>query len=168
MLESLKNYWQQLEPRERVILGWGSLVGALILFYALIWQPWHKAIAHMEEALQGRRAALVWMRQQSEMVKRSGNDQPAVMIRGQDQSLLSIIEQTARNNRVGESIQQMAPGANDNEVRVVMEQTNFNQWVRWIDMLFKQYGVNIKQLSAERDGDEPNVAEIRVTFVRLN
>ena len=78
-----------------------------------------------------------------------------------------MIEQTAKASRVREAIQQLVPNSKENEVRVVLEQANFNQWVRWVDTLIKDYGVNVKQLSAERDEDAPNVAEIRITFERL-
>ena len=166
MTEFLKSRWQQIEQRDRSILIWGSAVVALILFYALIWQPWHKAIAAMQGQIQPRRASLVWMEQQAELVRSGEFDNAAQSIRGADQSLMSVLEQTAKAAKVRESIQQMIPNSDKDEVRVVLEQANFNQWIKWIDVLFKQYGVGIKQMSAERDDDAPNIAEIRITFER--
>lgn len=167
MKKLISNYWRELQPRERILLGWGGVLVVFILFYALIWQPWHKAIDHMELSLTDLRQNLVWVRQQSEMVK-SGKTTDAVRSRkGQGQSLLSIIEQTAKASAVRQAIQQMVPGQSDDEVRLVLEEVNFNQWVKWVDVLFRQYGVNIKQVTAERDEDQPNIAEIRMTFERL-
>lgn len=166
MTDLLKSYWQKIEPRDRVILAWGGAIVSLILFYALIWQPWHNAISEMQERIQPRRESLVWMQQQAEWVQSGGLENAAQKIRGADQSLMSVLEQTARSAKVRESIQQMIPSAENDEVRVVLEDANFNQWLKWIDVLFKQYGVGIKQMSAERDEDAPNVAEIRITFER--
>jgi general secretion pathway protein M len=165
-METLKRYWSGLQPRERVVLSLGGVAVALIFFYSLIWRPWHLAIDHMERVVQPLRTNLVWMRQQSENLKASGGAGQAKAYQGANQSLLSVVEQTAKRAKVSSSIQQMVPAQNGNEVRVVLEDVNFNQWIRWIDDLFKRYGVDIKQVSAERDDDKPNTAEVRVTFVR--
>lgn len=167
MLNVLKSKWLQLEQRERMVLSWGAAIVAAIIFYAFVWQPWHRAIAHMEQALQPRRESLVWMQQQAESIQNGSLVEASFNIKGANQSLLSVIEQTAKASRVREAIQQLVPNSKENEVRVVLEQANFNQWVRWVDTLIKDYGVNVKQLSAERDEDAPNVAEIRITFERL-
>jgi hypothetical protein len=58
------------------------------------------------------------------------------------------------------------PTKNNSEVRVVLEDADFNQWLLWVDRLYKTNGVDIRQMTAERDDDRPNIAEIRVTFVR--
>ena len=160
------NYWRQLEARERLVLGWGATLVTVILLYSLLWQPWHVALASMEQDIQTHLQNLVWMQQQAELLK-GGAGQPAKSAtQGSNESLLSIVEKTAKVNKVGQSIQQMVPSSNDSEVRVVLEEADFNQWLRWIDQLFKQYEVNIIQLSAERDDDAPNLAEIRITFRR--
>ena len=164
-VDQISQKWRELEARERMILQCGAAAAALILFYAFIWQPWHKAIAHMEEALQPRRESLVWIRQQAELVEQT-DAAPSIRRQGQNQSLLAVIESTAGASQVRDAIQQMVPNSTGDEVRVVLEQVNFNQWIRWIDALYRQYGVNIKQLSAERDDDQPNMAEIRLTFER--
>lgn len=167
MKELISNYWKGLQTRERLVLGWGGFFVSIILFYALIWQPWHKAIEHMEGSLPALRENLVWMRQQSELLQKSGATSAGSAVRGQGQSLLSVIEQTAKANAVRAAIQQMAPGQSGREVRVVLEEVNFNQWVKWVDVLFRHYGVSIKQVTAEREDDEVNLAEIRMTFERI-
>lgn len=167
MSNVFKEYWQGLQPRERLILGLGGVLVFLIFFYALIWQPWHKAISFMETSVQPMRENLVWMRQQADLINSGGGLASERKYKGSKKSLLSVIEQTAKQTQVRSFIQQMVPAQDKKEVRVILEEANFNQWVRWVDVLFKQYGVNIKQVSAESDGEEPNIAEIRVTFIRV-
>lgn len=164
-MDAIKNYWKQLEPRERIILGWGGLVVMIILFYALIWQPWHKEIDSMQESIQTMRKDLVWIRQHGEIMS-SGGQGLVKKVKGENQSLLSVIETTAKAHKVRASIQQMVPSNNDTEVQVVLEDVNFNHWVTWIDVLVKQYGVDVLEASAERSGDKPNIAEVRMTFLR--
>lgn len=165
-MDAIKKYWQGLQPRERVILSGGGVVVALILFYALLWQPWHKAISSMEEKLPTMRTNLVWMKQQAESLNAGGGSLAGQSYAGADQSLLSVVEQSANKAKVDKAIQQLVPSQDGSEVRVVLDGVNFNQWVNWIDDLFKRYGVNIKQVTAERDEDKPNIAEVRVTFSR--
>jgi general secretion pathway protein M len=165
-MDEIKKYWTGLQPRERLVLAIGGIVVSLILMYALLVQPWHKALNHMEAALPGLRTNLIWMRQQSQAMKTGSIKQSAPKLQGQGQSLLSVVEQTAKRAKVSKAIQQMTPAQNSTEVRVVLDGVNFNQWLRWVDELYKRYGVDIKQVTAERDEDEPNIAEIRVTFIR--
>ncbi len=167
-MNSFKKYWSELQSRERLVLGWGGFCVTVILFYALILQPLYRAIEHMESVLPSLRSNLVWMQQTDELLERGGRLPVNKAIRGASESLLSVVESTARSANVRKSIQQMVPDKNNNEVRVVLEDANFNQWLRWIDTLYKQYSVDIRQVSADRDDDKPNVAEIRVTFFRAN
>jgi len=166
ILDTIKTYWSDLELRERWILGVGAVVVLLILFYALIWQPWHNAIDEMSERLPIMRSDLQWMRQQSEIVKNGGVVAAKSNAKGSNDSLLSILEKTARTNQLDKSIQQITPGQNNQEVRVVLEEASFNSWVSWIDVLYKDYLITVKQVTAERDEDKPDIAEVRATFER--
>jgi len=165
-MDSIKKYWADLQPRERLILSAGAVVVAMILSYALLLQPLYRALAHMELALPTLRSNLVWMRQTDQLLESGGNISLESTVEGANESLLSVVESTARNAKVRKSIQQMVPSRETNEVRVVLEDADFNQWLRWIDTLYKRNGVDIRQVTAERDDDQPNIAEIRVTFFR--
>ncbi len=164
------NYWRELETRQQWTLGLGSLIVAFILFYALILKPWHRALSEMSEKITQQRENLVWMRQASEMVKNGGVATSEQVTKDANQSLLSIVEKTARSNNINKSIQQMVPGTNTQtnieQVNVVLEEADFNQWVLWVDDLSRNYAVNIMQLSVESETEEPNIVELRVTFER--
>ena len=165
-MDSIKKYWLGLQPREKVILGGGSVVVILILFYALLLQPLYRALAHMETALPSLRENLVWMRQTDQLLENGGASQKSESVAGSDESLLSVLESTARRANIRKSIQELAPVRDKDEVRVVLDDVNFNQWLRWIDILYRRNAIDIRQLSAERDDERPNIAEIRVTFYR--
>lgn len=158
-------FWQDLQPRERMILSFGVVFGCCFIFYVFIWQPWHAAIDHMEEVLPYKRVDLIWMRQQSEIILNGGVTQVS-KTKGENQSLMAIIDQTAKASGVRKTIQQMVPQQDKQEVSVVLEETSFNKWLQWVDVLKNDYAVSIKQLSAERDTKLADTAEIRVTFIR--
>jgi len=163
--ETIVKKWLELQPRERLIVAWGGLAVFVILSYSLILQPWHAAIEHMQSALPSKRVDLIWMRQQAELLKQGGQVSKST-VKGQGQSLLSVIEQTAKASGVSKSIKQMVPGESNQQVSVVLEEARFSNWLRWVGTLQQQYGVAIKQLTADREDDAPDLAEIRVTFTR--
>lgn len=165
MLDQVKKYWLNLQPRERLIVGWGSIIVLLIMLYLLLFQPWYQAVSHMQEVLPAKRAELVWMRQQQDLLN-AGGVAPTREIKGQGESLMAVIEKTARNYGVRDTIKQLVPRQGGREVSVVLEQVSFNKWVRWVDNLSSQYSVNAIQLTAEREDDKADTAEIRVTFAR--
>ena len=163
MLDVIKKYWLGLEQREQLILGVGGVIVALILIYALIWQPWHKSIDSMHKSIQPMRSDLVWVRQHAEIIKNGG--QTKDNLKGQDQTLLSVIQTTAKKGKVDKAIKQMVPNS-ESEVRVVLEDVDFNKWLRWVDELSLTYGVNVQQVKADRIEKKPNLAEVRLTFSR--
>ena len=165
-MDSIKKYWLGLQDRERLILGAGSVIVALILFYALLLQPLYRALSHMQTALPSLRENLVWMRQTDQLLDGGAAKATNVTVDGAGDSLLSVLESTAGRANIRKSIQELVPVRNKDEVRVVLGDVNFNQWLRWIDILYRRNGIDIRQLSAERDDERPNIAEIRVTFYR--
>lgn len=168
-MDKIKQYWHKLSRREHYIVIGTALILLLALFFITVWQPWHKAIASMEKNLPGKRQSLVWMQQTADLlqgpVKAASSQQAST--KGANQSLLAIVEQTAKQAAISKSIQQLSPGESEREVRLVLTQVDFNGWVRWISKLAHEYGVEVKEVSAQRQlKDSPNKGDIRVTFVR--
>lgn len=167
MKETILKYWQGLEQRERWVLGGGAISVAAILFYSLLWSPLQTSLSFMDTSVQSMRTNLVWMEQRAEQIQASGGVKVSQRTpRGANQSLLAVLEQTARQAGIREAIQRLTPNQKQ-EVRVVLESVDFNRWVRWVDNLYKNYGVDVSSLTAERDDEKPNIAEIRVTFFRI-
>ncbi|MEM7357801.1 MAG: type II secretion system protein M [Pseudomonadota bacterium] len=165
IVNNARQAWQNLQKREQLVLAGGAVAIVLIVAYAFVWQPWQAALHHMETVLPNKRVELVWMRQQAAAIQQGGARQVR-QVRGANQSLMAVIEQTARAGGIKDAIQQMVPRQNNQEVSVVLEGASFNQWVRWVDTLQQQYAVSIKQLTADREPEKPDTAEIRVTFMR--
>lgn len=164
-MDALKSYWASLEVRERMVLTWGGIIVAAILFFVFIWQPWRAALSFMETSVRQMRVDSVWMTQQVDAIQGGGATSQQTF-QGADQSLMAVLQQTAKKANINKTIQQIVPDQNTGEVRVVLEGVGFNQWVKWVDTLYKQYGVDINQINAEKDDEKPNIAEIRVVFAR--
>ena len=107
-----------------------------------------------------------WMEQRVQDMKGGIESTSSTPKRGADQSLTSLIERTATQAKVADAIQQIVPDPVTGQVRVVLEGADFNQWVLWVDNLYKNYGVDISQLNVEKEDEKPNLAEIRLSFSR--
>lgn len=169
MLEKLQTkfivFWHSMQPRERIVLTLGVLLASGLIFYLLILKPWHRALNNLQEYVVTKRVDLVWLRQQAELVK-NGGVQVKAQVKGKNQSLMAVVEQTAKLAGIEKAIKQMVPRENNKEVSVVFEEVSFNKWLRWTDTLQRGYGVKVKQLTADRESDQPDIAEIRVTLER--
>jgi general secretion pathway protein M len=162
MLETIKNYWKGLSRRDQQILMVGVPVIGLILFWGLLYQPMKDQIQAYQKALPQKRIDLAWLRQQQSQF--SGDSQ----VSGQasdGRSIIAIIEQTAQNSGVKQSIQSLSPGATKNEARLLLSEADFNKWLKWSDVLAKDHQVKVKRLTVQKE-DAANIAEIRVTFER--
>lgn len=166
MSNSIKVYWNSLEARERLVLSWGALIVGCIFFYALLWQPWQQSLSFMEQSVSSMRVNAQWMEQRVQDMKGGIESTSSTPKRGADQSLTSLIERTATQAKVADAIQQIVPDPVTGQVRVVLEGADFNQWVLWVDNLYKNYGVDISQLNVEKEDEKPNLAEIRLSFSR--
>ncbi len=166
MSNQIKTYWTSLEPRERAILGFGVAFVFIAVFYTFVWKPWQNSLDKMEVSVREMRSNSVWVEQRAADMKGGAASHSNRPKRGADQSLTSVVEQTANQARVKSAIQQIVPNRETGEVQVVLEGVDFNQWVRWVDNLYQNYGVDINQINAEKDDEKPNIAEIRLTFYR--
>ena len=169
MLEKIQTellgFWQGMQPRERIVLTGGILLVCGLVFYLLILKPWHRALTNMTMSVANKRIDLVWMQQQAELLQ-SGGIQVREEIRGSNRSLMAVVEQSAKSAGIDKAIQQMVPRANNTEVSMVFEDVSFNKWLRWADDLHRNYGVQIKQMTADRESEKPDTAEIRLTLSR--
>lgn len=157
--QQLAAKWQTLEQRERLTLMIGSIFVLIIIVYSFIWAPMQQSIHKHHDLLPAKRADLVWMQQQAENYK--SNKQ---ITKVSDKPLLTIIEETAQQAGLREQIQQMSPGDNPNEVKVSLSETSFDDWIKWVDSLNKQYGVSVTAASIQRE--EEKRVDIRVSFGR--
>ncbi len=70
MKETLQTWWQQLAPRERLVIGWGAAGLLLALLYAYLWQPLDSERNRLRAALPALRVAAEEVRAGAEEASR--------------------------------------------------------------------------------------------------
>lgn len=157
-MNAVKQYWHNLQPRERLILAAGAGALVLLLLYAAVWDPYQAHVARLEETISQQRADLEWMRGASAQVKTLRKGTPARPAAGQ--SLLSLADSTARAQGLAEAVKRVQPEG-QNGVRVWLEQAAFDDVMRWLQVLTTRYGVQVSALVAE-PGEGPGRTDVRL------
>lgn len=143
----MRQYWSNLQPRERHTLLGGGIALALILLYALVIDPFHQELKRLQQSVESQEADLAWMQQASVEAKRlRGNNPAARSVSGQ--SLMSLIDSSARSTGLAGSIKQIKPEGQG--VKVRLEQVAFDDMLLWLEQLNVKHRVNVGSLVMER------------------
>lgn len=161
-MNALKRYWEKLNGRERWLVGGAGAAVALMLVYALLWEPWQRHLVQLRTGVPAKQATLQWMRAQADVLKPLSVRKPAGA-NGGEVPLLTVIEQSAQQAKLREAIQRMQPGENENEVKVWFGEIVFDDWLHWFENMRPQ-GVEITAVQISR-GKEGKVT-VRATLAR--
>ena len=156
----MKHYLQNLQPRERRTLLAGAIALGLLLFYVMVWDPYHSHILQLEEDVAEQQATLTWMRQAAAEIKnlRGTASKPAANAG----SLLATTDSTARNHGFSEALKRVQPDG-QRSVRVWLENAPFDDVMRWLDTLMESHGVAISTLVVD-PGESPGLVDARVVL----
>jgi len=138
----MKSWFNGLEANERrmLIVGGGLLV--IIFLYVGIWEPLTNKVETLRISTTEQTALLAWMRSSAKEVKqlRGRGNQQAKPASGQ--SLLSLVDRTAKSGRLGTALKRVQPDG-DEKVGVWLEAANFDDLVRWLAALETRHGVRV-------------------------
>lgn len=136
----MKDWFEALEPRERLFVGIGMIVVAIALFWGLIWMPLDK----------GHRDALdrvtTWEQSLAELRPLASQPQPVNGTQSRPsvsptQSPVIIVDTTLRNRSLG---QPKRSQPTPNGIRVEFENVSFDDLVLWLGDLSNQYGMEVQ------------------------
>ncbi len=159
----MKAWFASLDPRERNALIFGGVLLTMVLVYALLWQPFSARAARLEQAVQEQRALKLWMQnaaQEAQLLRMT--QVPASMKAGMGgQSLLAVVDQAARKDRLGAALKRIEPEGTS-IVRVWFEQAIFDDMLLWLGDLQNTYGVRITSISIDHQGGSAGSVNARV------
>lgn len=153
MKSSFANMLGNLNPRERNALVIGGIILGVLLIYTVLWAPFSNKVEKLEHTVQEQRALQLWINTASAEAQRlratKSTHSTAQNIAGQ--SLLSVVDQAAKQDRLGSALKRIEPeGAT--KVRVWIEQAPFDDVVLWMGNLQNTYGVRVTNVSIDRQG----------------
>jgi general secretion pathway protein M len=165
-MNQLRQWYEGLAPRERVAVLVGGLVVVLAVFYYGIWRPLNTSVSEGRLRLTSQAEETRWMlgiRDEARLLQASDTRRD---IQGRNDSLLSIVDATSRDNGLENAVRRIQPD-NDDQATVTLEQANFNQMLFWLRSLQRDYGVVARQMTVTRD-EETGTIQARLTLARGN
>ncbi|WP_455206619.1 type II secretion system protein GspM [Kaarinaea lacus] len=163
----MKEWLDNLDPRERRILIIGAVTLLVVLMYLLAWEPLIKNTATLEKSNRENQELLQWMEQSAEEAKQLQAKLQASGPAGstQGQSLLGTIDRTAKISNLGKSVKRVQPDG-QSKARVWLENASFNDTVKWLESLQRQQGIHIVTSVIEKQ-EEPGLVNVRLVLEGL-
>ncbi|MES1925495.1 type II secretion system protein M [Salinisphaera sp. T31B1] len=163
-MNQLRQWYEGLAPRERVAVIAGAIAVAFALFYYALWRPLNVSVEDGRVRVTAEAEQTRWMlgvRDEARLLQSSGSQRS---VQGRNESLLSIVDSTSRENGLGPAVRRIQPDNND-QATVTLEKANFNQMLFWLRSLQSDYGVSASQMTVTRD-DENGTVQARLTLTR--
>jgi len=138
----MKAWFNGLEVNERRMLIAGGGLLLVMFLYIGLWEPLTNKVDTLRVSTTEQAALLAWMRGAAQEVKqlRGRGQQQARPATGQ--SLLSLVDRTAKSARLGTALKRVQPDG-DEKVGVWLEAANFDDLVRWLTALETRHSVRV-------------------------
>jgi len=148
----MKDWYFGLEARERLMVNIGAGVLVLLMLYLLIWEPLAGRYHKLQASVAQQQKTLAWMQQAAAQVKALQRALPGGGRGLGGRSLLSVVDQSARNGGLGASIKRIEPDGGKG-VKVWLEGASFDQMVVWLGKLSRNFQVEVGSISIEPQGN---------------
>lgn len=158
----MRSFWQQLEPRQRRLVGLAALVLLAALVFVWVWEPLAEARQAERDRIAGQQALLHWLEAVEPLAERlrdSARDERELG----DRSLLGITDETARAAGLAGQVARIEP-TGDGQVRVWLESADFVAVMGWLESFSRNRPVRVDQLQVDRARSDGQV-NVRVTLV---
>ncbi len=141
-MKQLTAYWQSLKPQEQRLLMLAGGVFAVFIFVMGIWRPLNNAVADGQKAVASQQSLLAFVQSSIGTLQQSAPTANRAPV-----NLSQLVNNTSRQYNI--AISKMQP--KDNSIRLTLEAADFNQLMRWLDVLTQQHGVSIANLDVSQD-----------------
>jgi len=134
----MRDWFANLQPRERMIFGGGAVIALLIVLWAGVLRPLQSRSAILREAVVAKQRLLVNLR-------RIDGPQPGgSSISGTEQTLVVLVDRTSKE--LGVALTRSRPDGPDG-IQVTFGNASFDTLVDWLVALQTQHGVAVESAS---------------------
>ncbi len=159
----MRDWFDNLSLRERALVLGGGLLGLILFYWLLVWEPMVRQSAQLEAGIQEQARVLGTLHQAAEQVRvlrAQGGSAPQQSRR----SLLAVVDGSSKQAGISEQIKRMQPEG-QKSVRLWMDDAPFDDLLRWLDQLEAQHGIRATAASIDRQ-DRSGTVKVRLTLAR--
>ncbi|MEE3652611.1 MULTISPECIES: type II secretion system protein GspM [unclassified Brenneria] len=151
-MNSLRQRWQAMSLRERLLLSICASLLMLYPAYSLFWQPWVQRENQWLRTITRERQTIDWMLQHAPAVAQA-RQLPAGE---RDVSLPMLVSQRASG--YGLAIVRLQPQGD--QVAVTLGRSDFNSLIGWLAELEQQHGIRPSALEVSAVAHSPGSVEV--------
>lgn len=163
-LENVHNWYDSLQPRERMMVVATAVIVLVTLFYLMLWEPLYKGLDNAEKQYSEQQTTLSWMQQAAQEVKILRNAGASSTRRNASSPVSLTLEQTASSAGLKNQLGKLE-SSDTNAARARLDNVAFNQMILWLNTLEQTYGITANSASIERT-DKPGIVNARLSFSR--
>lgn len=141
----MKNWYENLEAREQIIVLVGAVIVMVALIYSLVWVPVDKRHTQVANSVTNWERSLVELRPLRSLAASSSvrdGDGTASVSSGQ-QAPIIIVDQTLRSRGL-EQYRRRSQPTTANGIRVEFENVAFDELVLWLGDLSQQHAMQVQ------------------------
>lgn len=157
----MKEWFNALALRERVMVSIAAVFIALALVYAVAWSPLNSSVTRLEQSVEEQQVLKQWMQQSAAEVNRLRNAAGGTT---DHRSLLAVVDQTSKQSQLAPAVKRIEPDGQE-LVRVTLEQASFDDLMIWLGSLQRNFGVSVADVSIDRQAASGRV-NVRLTLQR--
>lgn len=136
----MREWFEKLAPRERVIVLGGGAAAALIIVWGLVWKPLSDGTTELRDSLEQKRALLVDLQRVQGLPAANSIGAPS----DDRRSLVVLVDQTAQS--MGLSFTRTRPDGPD-AISVSFAAAPFDTLVEWLVQLERTSGLTVESAS---------------------
>ncbi|MGF1548286.1 MAG: type II secretion system protein GspM [Thiotrichales bacterium] len=144
-----RDWFEQLQPRERLLVGGGGGALALLAIYLLLWEPMAKQVRELRQTQAAQQTQLDWMRAASAEA-RALQGTTSTPVRGDGGgSLIGVVESSVSQAGLRGSVRRIEPVSGE-RISIELRDAPFNTVIGWLGLLQTQHGAEIDEFNASR------------------
>jgi type II secretory pathway component PulM len=152
--------FNQLAPREQLILGVGAALAFLIIGWSFLWTPLASAVDELRESVRDQSRLMVDLKRAASLP--STNVASAAGSSAQD--LAALVDQTARPIGLAPAFTTQRPEVDNVNYRIAFQNASFALFVDWLVALDREHGVTASFVSFQPGTRGPGLVSGQVVL----
>lgn len=164
-MQKLKDRFNALQTRERIIVIGGAILVLVTAIYVLGLAPLYAAVSGQAERVEQKEGDLAWMRSVAGEVAMLSASAPS-QLGPSNESMVVLIDRAARECGVSSSLTGQTPNG-ENGIRVRLEGAEFDKIMVCLATLQQVHAVDVESATIDRTG-KPGLVNANLVLTRVS
>ena len=160
----MKNWYNLLSPRERMLVVYGSTAVSIILLWLIAVKPLYNNHLKLNKTIEQQYNTLALMQKQSIDIRQLQQQNLRKPISNSSQNPQQLIERSLQTWRLKSSLERMQ--SQGTGVRLILRDANADRVMRFLYELESIHALSIDSLTVNNDKKESGLADFRLTIQR--